>query len=112
MNRSYTVHTGENTQAPIPWIVGKAPACEVYKDPDKVTISDLIWNLLNQQVLALVYKKRILVTMSDQNEKKLNRLLALLGDNVVVYSRWLRTHGYYSILMDRYGAIGLLVSLF
>src|SRR5690625_6940111 len=82
------------SQAPIPWIVGKAPACEVYKDPDKVTISDLIWNLLNKQVLALVYKKRILVTMSDQNEKKLNRLLAGLGDTGVVSSRWLRTQGY------------------
>src|SRR5690625_7434882 len=48
--------------------------------------------------------------MSDQNEKKLNRLLAGLGDTGVVSSRWLRTQGYSSSLVVRYVVSGWLVS--
>ena len=58
----------------------------------------------------LVYKKCILVTMSDQNSGKLNRLLAGLSDTGVVSSRWLRAHGYYSSLLARYVDSGWLVS--
>lgn len=48
--------------------------------------------------------------MSDQNDGKLNRLLAGLTDTGVVSSRWLRAHGYYSSLLARYVASGWLVS--
>lgn len=48
--------------------------------------------------------------MSDQNESKLNRLLAELVDTGVVSSRWLRAHGYSSSLVVRYVASGWLVS--
>lgn len=58
----------------------------------------------------LVYEKCILVTMSNQNESKLNRLLTGLSDTGVVSSRWLRAHGYYSSLLARYVASGWLVS--
>lgn len=110
MNTSYTAHVGENTQAPIPWRAGEEPARTVYKNTDKVTKSDFLLSLLNPQLLALVYKKCILVTMSDQNESKLNRLLAGLGDTGVVSSRWLRAHGYSSSLVVRYVDSGWLVS--
>lgn len=43
MNRSYTAHAGENTQAAMPWNVHKVPVDEVYKIPDKVTLSDSLW---------------------------------------------------------------------
>lgn len=48
--------------------------------------------------------------MSNQNESKLNRLLAGLGDTDVVSSRWLRAHGYSSSLVVRYVDSGWLVS--
>ncbi|MGP9467981.1 MULTISPECIES: type IV toxin-antitoxin system AbiEi family antitoxin domain-containing protein [unclassified Halomonas] len=48
--------------------------------------------------------------MSDQNDGKLNRLLAGLSDTGVVSSRWLRAHGYYSSLLARYVGSGWLVS--
>lgn len=65
---------------------------------------------LNCQVLVWVYKKCILVTMSDQNESKLNHLLTWLGDTGMVSSRWLRAHGYSSSLVVRYVDSGWLVS--
>ena len=52
----------------------------------------------------------ILVTMSDQNPRKINRLLASLGDSRRVTSRWLREHGYASNLVARYVASGWLES--
>lgn len=52
MNTSYTAHVGENTQAPIPWWAGEEPARTVYKNPDKVTISESLLDNLNYQVLA------------------------------------------------------------
>lgn len=48
--------------------------------------------------------------MSEQNTKKLNRLLASLGDSTLVTSRWLRQHGYASNLVARYVASGWLTS--
>lgn len=48
--------------------------------------------------------------MSDQNESKLNRLLAGLSDTDMVSSRWLRAHGYSSSLVVRYVDSGWLVS--
>lgn len=48
--------------------------------------------------------------MSEQNPKKLNRLLANLGDSTLVTSRWLRQHGYASNLVARYVASGWLTS--
>lgn len=48
--------------------------------------------------------------MSEQNIKKLNYLLAELGDTRLVSSRWLRTHGYSSSLVVRYVDSGWLVS--
>lgn len=51
-----------------------------------------------------------LVTMSDQNPGKLNRLLAGLGDSTLVTTRWLREHGYASNLVARYVASGWLES--
>ncbi len=44
-------------------------------------------------------KAVFLMTMSDQNPGKLNRLLADLGDTRVVSSRWLRAHGYSNSLV-------------
>ena len=110
MNGSYTAHAGENTQAATPCNVHKGPVSEVYKVADKGTLSDSLWSLLNPQLLALVYKKCILITMSDQNDSKLNRLLAGLSDTGVVSSRWLRAHGYSSSLVVRYVDSGWLVS--
>jgi len=110
MNTSFTAHAGESAQAPIHGRVGKEPARIVYKNSIKVTKSDFYTKLLNCQLLALVYRKRILVTMSDQNESKLNRLLAGLSDTGVVSSRWLRAHGYSSSLVVRYVDSGWLVS--
>ncbi|MCG5516970.1 MULTISPECIES: type IV toxin-antitoxin system AbiEi family antitoxin domain-containing protein [unclassified Ectothiorhodospira] len=110
MNTSYTAHVGENTQAPIPLWAGEEPARTVDKNPDKVTISESLLDNLNYQVLAWVYKKCILLTMSDQNESKLNRLLAGLSDTGVVSSRWLRAQGYSSSLVVRYVDSGWLVS--
>ncbi len=48
--------------------------------------------------------------MSDQNEKKLNYLLAGLNDTGLVSSRWLSAHGYSSSLVVRYVGSGWLVS--
>lgn len=48
--------------------------------------------------------------MSAQKGKKLNQLLANLGDSSVVSSRWLRAHGYSSSLVARYVASGWLES--
>jgi len=52
----------------------------------------------------------ILITMSEQNIKKVNRLLGSLGDTRVVTSRWLQVHGYGRGLIARYVASGWLVS--
>lgn len=60
--------------------------------------------------LRKVYKFRILVTMSDSRQGKLNRLLETLGDTTLVSSRWLRAHGYPSNLVARYMASGWLQS--
>lgn len=60
--------------------------------------------------MALVYKKCIIVIMSDQSKRKLNRLLTGLSDACVVSSRWLRAHGYSSSLVVRYVDSGWLVS--
>ena len=48
--------------------------------------------------------------MSDQNESKLNQLLAEVSETGLVSSRWLRAHGYSSSLVVRYVASGWLVS--
>lgn len=48
--------------------------------------------------------------MSEQNIRKLNHLLAELGDTRLVSSRWLRSHGYSSSLVVRYVDSGWLVS--
>jgi hypothetical protein len=48
--------------------------------------------------------------MSDQNTRKLNLLLAELGDTRLVSSRWLRGHGYSNSLVARYVRSGWLVS--
>lgn len=45
MNRSYITHTGENTQTPIPWRAGEEPARTVYRNPDKVTISESLLDI-------------------------------------------------------------------
>jgi hypothetical protein len=58
----------------------------------------------------LVYKYHNLVIMSDQNNRKLNRLLTGLSDTGLVSSRWLRAHGYSSSLVVRYVSSGWLVS--
>jgi len=65
---------------------------------------------LCSQALDLVYKKCILLTMSDQNGSKINRLLAGFSDTGLVSSRWLRAHGYSSSLVARYVASGWLAS--
>lgn len=51
-----------------------------------------------------------MITMSDQNHRKLNHLLTELGDTTLVSSRWLRAHGYSNSLVARYVASGWLVS--
>ena len=51
-----------------------------------------------------------MLTMSDQNSGKLNRLLSELGDTTLVSSRWLRTRGYSSSLVARYVASGWIAS--
>ncbi len=48
--------------------------------------------------------------MSNQNPRKLNRLLAELGDTRLISSRWLRAHGYSNSLVARYVGSGWLVS--
>ena len=48
--------------------------------------------------------------MGDQNQGKLNQLLAQLGDARLVSSRWLRVHGYSSSLVARYVHSSWLVS--
>ncbi|MVW78817.1 type IV toxin-antitoxin system AbiEi family antitoxin domain-containing protein [Bordetella sp. 02P26C-1] len=48
--------------------------------------------------------------MSDQNTRKLNSLLAELGDTRLISSRWLRAHGYSNSLVARYVNSGWLVS--
>lgn len=58
----------------------------------------------------MVYEACILVTMGDQNDRKLNQLLAGLHDTGLVSSRWLRAHGYSSSLVVRYVNSGWLVS--
>ena len=64
----------------------------------------------NRRSLARVHESGILITMSDQNSGKLNRLLADLGDTRLVSSRWLRAHGYSNSLVARYVGSGWLVS--
>lgn len=58
----------------------------------------------------MVYKKHILLTMSEQSPGKLNRLLEHLGDADLVSSRWLRANGYGTSLVARYVHSGWLVS--
>jgi hypothetical protein len=65
------------------------------------------WQTLD---LRRVYRSSILLTMSEQNSKKINQLLSSLGDTRVVTSRWLQTHGYGRSLVARYVASGWLVS--
>ncbi|MFZ2288422.1 MAG: type IV toxin-antitoxin system AbiEi family antitoxin domain-containing protein [Halopseudomonas yangmingensis] len=60
--------------------------------------------------MLLLHKVYILLTMSEHNSRKLNRLLASLGDSTLVTSRWLRQHGYASNLVARYVASGWLTS--
>ncbi len=48
--------------------------------------------------------------MGDQNQGKLNRLLAELGETRLVSSRWLRAHDYSNSLVARYVGSGWLVS--
>lgn len=60
--------------------------------------------------LRKVYNVRILVTMNDSRQGKLNRLLETLGDTTLVSSRWLRAHGYPSNLVARYMGSGWLQS--
>lgn len=48
--------------------------------------------------------------MSEQNKRKINQLLAGLGDTGLASSRWLRAHGYSSSLVARYVASGWLES--
>ncbi|PMS23714.1 hypothetical protein C0Z18_00590 [Trinickia dabaoshanensis] len=48
--------------------------------------------------------------MGDQNSRKLNLLLAELGDTRLISSRWLRAHGYSNSLVARYVSSGWLVS--
>jgi hypothetical protein len=48
--------------------------------------------------------------MDAQNSRKLNRLLAELGDTRLVSSRWLRMHDYSNSLVARYVGSGWLVS--
>lgn len=60
--------------------------------------------------LARVQKRCVLLTMSEQNTGKLNRLLAEMGDTRLVSSRWLRAHGYSSSLVARYVGSGWMVS--
>ncbi|MFC4276720.1 type IV toxin-antitoxin system AbiEi family antitoxin domain-containing protein [Achromobacter aloeverae] len=48
--------------------------------------------------------------MSDQNTRKLNLLLAELGDTRLISSRWLRERGYSNSLVARYVSSGWLVS--
>jgi len=50
------------------------------------------------------------MTVDTQNNGKLNRLLADLGDTHLVSSRWLRSHGYANRLVARYVSSGWLVS--
>ena len=51
----------------------------VYFRCRKVTQGDLFMAHSNRRSLATVHKTGILITMSDQNPGKLNRLLAELG---------------------------------
>ncbi len=82
----------------------------VYFRCRKVTQGDLFMAHSNRRSLATVHKTGILITMSDQNPGKLNRLLAELGDMRLVSSRWLRAHGYSNSLVARYVGSGWLVS--
>lgn len=77
------------------WVSGKAPS-----DPCR---SDGL-------ALPKPDTTHILFTMSEQNLKKLNWLLANLRDTTLVTSRWLREHGYAGNLVARYVASGWLVS--
>lgn len=78
--------------------------------PEKITMDGLFLNFSNLPSLAIVYKSDILSTMDAQNSRKLNRLLAELGDTRLVSSRWLRTHDYSNSLVARYVGSGWLVS--
>ena len=46
----------KSTQAAMPWHANKVPAGEVYKTPDKVTLSDFFWYLLNPGHCAGLWK--------------------------------------------------------
>lgn len=48
--------------------------------------------------------------MSEQNARKINKLLETLGDTDLVSAHWLREHGYSSSLVARYVASGWLAS--
>lgn len=82
----------------------------VFICPEKITLDDLFPEFSNLWPLAEVYKTDILSTMDAQNSRKLNRLLAELGDTRLVSSRWLRTHDYSNSLVARYVGSGWLVS--
>nr|WP_299244760.1 AbiEi antitoxin N-terminal domain-containing protein [uncultured Halomonas sp.] len=48
--------------------------------------------------------------MSERKDANINRLLCDLDDTDLIFSRWLRTHGYSSSLVARYVASGWLES--
>jgi hypothetical protein len=58
--------------------------------------------------LQLVYQIANLLTMSEQNNSKINQLLASLGEGTVVSARWLASHGYSTSLVARYVRSGWL----
>ncbi|HEY0207561.1 type IV toxin-antitoxin system AbiEi family antitoxin domain-containing protein [Acerihabitans sp.] len=82
----------------------------VYYFFKKITMDELFFCFLNQEVLDKVYRKCILNTMSEQNNGKLNQLLTDLHDTTLVSSHWLQVHGYSRSLIVRYVTSGWLVS--
>lgn len=88
-------------------VVGQRAVC-IHRE--KITLDDRSQLLSNCFSLARVYKYVILSTMDAQNSRKLNRLLAELGDTRLVSSRWLRAHGYSNSLVARYVGSGWLFS--
>ena len=84
--------------------------CKVCMRREMITWSDRFNSFLNYQILAEVYKYVILSTKDARNHRKLNCLLAELGDTRLVSSRWLRAHGYSNSLVARYVGSGWLVS--
>lgn len=83
---------------------------KVYIFNKKITQSDLIIRFSNRRVLPEVRENDILSIMGDQKARKLNRLLAELGDTRLISSRWLRAHSYSNSLVARYMGSGWLVS--